>query len=107
MLGTFKTQSIQASSLTFSLAEYVIQACRAMLVSAVTNLPVLLLYSTLHWELCARVELMCVMIIQIVNTGIISRWDPHAAFAEESVETSSQCSRSHNKGRGSSQGSYN
>lgn len=54
------------------------------------------------------VELMCVMVIQIVNTGIISsRWDPHAAFAEESVGMSPQCSRPHNKGRRISQDSYN
>lgn len=43
--------------------------------------------NTLHWVPCAAIELMCFMIIQIVNTGIISsRWDFHTAFAEESVE---------------------
>lgn len=80
-----------------------------MLLSTVTNPPALLLENTLHWVLCAAIELMCVSIVQTVNTGIISsRWDFHTAFAEDSVGTSSQCSRPHNKGQGTSQDdSYN
>lgn len=98
--------SVQLSGLTFFLTECLIQACKAMFLSRVMNLPVL---NTLHWELWAATELMCVMIIQIVNTGIISsRWDLRTAFAEESAGTSPQCSRPHNKGQGSSQDeSYN